>query len=202
MGMGKEGSEIIQGMPLGRGNAASPHNVGSGDSVVEFEGGTIQITDTALIGTADTLDRTSCQFYLRTLPFTAQEVSDAYDLFVPCNNLLVNGNFDDGVNGWTSMQETNGIGSTLDSQGWQIFPTEVGKTYYFGCSCDRAGVSPSVAVKQTNENGTSLFVVHPSGTGWKSYSGEFTATTTTSAVHFGNGSNTALFDNAMIREKI
>jgi len=36
MGMGKEGSEIIQGMPLGRGNATSPHNVGSGDSAVEF----------------------------------------------------------------------------------------------------------------------------------------------------------------------
>ena len=36
MGMKKEGSTIIQGMPLGRGNATSPYKVGPDDSVVEF----------------------------------------------------------------------------------------------------------------------------------------------------------------------
>ncbi len=45
MGMGKEGSEIIQGMPLGRGNAVSPHTVGGGDSVIEFTtAGTVTCT--------------------------------------------------------------------------------------------------------------------------------------------------------------
>ena len=43
--MGKEGSVMIQGMPLGRGNATSPHTVGSGDSVVEFtESGDVTCT--------------------------------------------------------------------------------------------------------------------------------------------------------------
>ncbi len=43
--MGKEGSAIIQGMPLGRGNAVSPYTVGGGDSAVEFtEGGDVICT--------------------------------------------------------------------------------------------------------------------------------------------------------------
>ncbi len=51
--MGKEGSEMIQGMPLGRGNATSPHTVGSGDSAVEFteEG---DVTCTMSTGTSTT----------------------------------------------------------------------------------------------------------------------------------------------------
>ncbi len=49
----REGSDAIQGMPLGRGDATSPYTVSSNDTVVEFteEG---SVTCTMSTGTSDT----------------------------------------------------------------------------------------------------------------------------------------------------
>ena len=45
MSMGKEGSVIIQGMQIGRGNAVSPYTVSLSDSIVEFtSAGDVTIT--------------------------------------------------------------------------------------------------------------------------------------------------------------
>ncbi len=56
MGMGKEGSEIVQGMPLGRGNATSPYTVSPTDTVVEFtEGGDVICTPNSGADTTTTV---------------------------------------------------------------------------------------------------------------------------------------------------
>jgi len=70
--------------------------------------------------------------------------------------------------------------------------------YQFSCDYDRAGVSPSISVKELNETGSSLIVFNPAADGWNNVAGQFTSATGTVAIHFGNGSNTALFDNVSI----
>jgi len=119
---------------------------------------------------------------------------------VSYTNLIVNGNFSDGTTGWVSMKEASGVGLTLDGEGYQIFTTEVDAIYRFSCRCDRAGVSPSISVKDKLPTGVSMLVMHPAGTGWNTYTGEFTALSLESVVHFGNGSNTALFDDVSVKK--
>ena len=114
---------------------------------------------------------------------------------------VVNGYFKDGITGWVQMQVvTGGHGSTDGGEGWQTVVTETGTTYFFSCVCDRQGVSPSISVKDKLPTGSSIIVMHPAGVGFNTYSGEFTALSTESVIHFGNGSDTALFDNVSIRE--
>ncbi|RKZ25987.1 hypothetical protein DRQ29_05495 [bacterium] len=115
------------------------------------------------------------------------------------SELVTNGDFEDAANGWISMKEASGVGLTLDGEGYQTIVTEIGKTYKFSCDCDRKGVSPSISVKDKLPTGGSMLVIHPSGTDWNTYTGEFTALSLESVIHFGNGSNTALFDNVSIK---
>jgi len=119
---------------------------------------------------------------------------------IPNDELVVNGNFSQGTAGWVQMQENNGHGSTLGSQGWQIISVEIGETYQFNSGYDRQGVHPSISVKADNETGVSLLVFNPVANGWNDVAGQFTATTATVAIHFGNGSDTALFDNVSLRK--
>jgi len=140
----------------------------------------IELGNTAIIGDADIVDRTQCQFKVYS-----NLTSDAED-----------------TAGWVQMQVTGGIGSTFGSQGWQILTVENGKTYQFSCDYDRAGVSPSISVKADSDTGISLLVFNPSANGWNNAAGQFTATSDTVAVHFGNGSDTALFDNVSIKQII
>jgi len=114
--------------------------------------------------------------------------------------LVVNGNFADGTTGWTQMQVNDGHGSTLGSQGWQAITVEVGETYQFRCDYDRKGVNPSISVKDATETGGSLLVFNPVANGWNNVAGQFDAVSTTAVVHFGNGSDTALFDNVSVRK--
>jgi len=119
---------------------------------------------------------------------------------IPNEELMINGDFANGVAGWIQMQENNGHGSTFGSQGWQAVTTEIGETYQFNCDYDRAGVHPSISVKADSDTGVSLLVFNPVANGWNNVAGQFTATSTTSVVHFGNGSDTALFDNVSMRK--
>jgi len=114
--------------------------------------------------------------------------------------LVINGSFSNGVNGWVSMQETDGVGSTLDGEGYQAITVTPAETYHFSCKCDRVGVSPSISVKDSTQSGSSLVVFHPSGVGVHVYEGEFTAISSTAVIHFGNGSNTALFDDVSTKQ--
>jgi len=104
----------------------------------------------------------------------------------------------DASSGWVQMQVAGGFGSTDGSQVWQYVPVQNGRTYQFSCDYDRQGVNPSISVKANAENGTSLLVFNPVADGWNNVAGQFTATSNMVAVHFGNGSDTALFDNVSI----
>ncbi len=115
------------------------------------------------------------------------------------SNLVINGGFSNGANNWISMKEANGVGLTINGEGYQTVTTEIDATYKFNCQCDRSGVSPSISIKDKLPTGISLLVIHPTGTGWNTYTGEFTALSLESVIHFGNGSNTALFDNVSIK---
>ncbi len=145
------------------------------------------------------MDLTNCQFKFYTKVTTDEEDTADFNEWVNCRPfILMNGDFSDGTTGWVQMQESNGYGSTLGSQGWQIVAVESGATYQFSCDYDRAGVNPSIAVKADSETGASLLVFNPIADGWNNVAGQFTTTSTRVAVHFGNGSDTALFDNVLI----
>jgi len=121
----------------------------------------------------------------------------------PPGELVINGTFKAGALGWFQMQVvTGGHGSTDGGEGWQIIQTEVGVTYQFTCDYDRQGVNPSISIKDKTETGSSLLVFNPIADGWNNVAGQFTALSVESVVHFGNGSDTALFDNVSVKEVV
>lgn len=120
------------------------------------------------------------------------------------DNLISNGNFDSDTTGWSVYNSTatlaveNQTLKVTDIDGgygtaYQSFATEIGKNYVVSFEMSGVGTSGSRQVKiGSSLNGGQYYYVALNST-VKVYSYEFTATTTTSYIHFLSGTGAGLY---------
>jgi len=117
------------------------------------------------------------------------------------DELVTNGDFEDGATGWTGMNVTGGVANTIATTGSQVINTVAGMSYEVTLECDAKGVSPQSQIQNGAVTGSPvLSEVNPSGNGvMKPYSMTFVAGGSDSIIVISNGSNTALWDNFSVR---
>jgi len=117
------------------------------------------------------------------------------------DELVVNGDFENGATGWTGMNVTGGVANTISTTGSQVISTVAGRSYKVTLECDAKGVAPQSQIQDGVVTGSPvLSTVNPTGNGvMKPYSMTFVAGGSDSIIVISNGSNTALWDNFSVK---